>query len=187
MCEMHFALWDSHKFLRRSGELKLSSDVFRCQTNKGWQSSLSNWLHLESPTSLRTFPRRSIWKVGDTIPWNVVPDWIKRKTPGEQKHSSLCFLTADSVACHFMLLFKCLPYYVQVYPSPHTVSQTKGGEGERKRRKRWWGGQKKRKNYKLLKKNYKLNFIKINNVCTLKNDYQGTRSNTESEGYINKS
>lgn len=59
--------------------------------------------------------------------------------------------------------------------SPHTVSQTKRGGEERKRRKKWWGGQKKRKNYKLPKKNYKLNFIKINNVCTLKDDYQANR------------
>lgn len=55
------------------------------------------------------------------------------------------------------------------------MSQTKRGGEERKRRKRWWGGQKKRKNYKLPKKNYKLNFIKINNVCTLKDDYQANR------------
>lgn len=62
--------------------------------------------------------------------------------------------------------------------SPHTVSQTKRGRGERetRRRQRWWRGEK--KNYKLLKKNYELNFIKINNVCTLKDDYQEDRSNT---------
>lgn len=75
---------------------------------------------------------------------------------------------AHSVAGHLMLLFKY----------PHTVSQTKRGRGERetRRRQRWWRGEK--KNYKLLKKNYELNFIKINNVCTLKDDYQEDRSNT---------
>ena len=41
------------------------------------------------------------------------------------------------------------------------------------------GVEKKRKNYKLQKKNYKLNFIKINNECLYnKGGYQENRSNT---------
>lgn len=139
--EMHFALRDSHKPLRRSGELWRNSDVLRCQTNKGWQL-IFTWLHWESPMSLRAFPRKSVWKVGDTILWNVVLDW-KEDTRWAKTFISL-LPGCRQCGSYLLLLFKRLPYYDELYRLT-LWAKLKGEERKRKRRKRWWKAKEKEK------------------------------------------